>query len=371
MNFYVLERKNATCETVGIVDTYRNVIWNPMYYGQGSFEMTVPATAEYVKIFQPHRIITRDVDMSPNGTYVKYKSPMVIKEINYSHDDENGAIMVVRGVSLKSHVLGSRVVTSYTYLNGNAEQSIYSVTKAAFIDTYYRKWQNFVNAPVKGYTNSTHVTLFGENIAEWMEETCRQHRFGWDMFLEVKPTNGTSYITFEIYKGTDRTEGSGNTPIIFSKEHDNLIMSELDIDYNNYATNCLVAGTEKPDSEEKWSVVTDYPSESNRPTGDERYEIYLDSGIGPEDNPQETNYMKVLNNAGLQELAQRKTLSFYAKVIPDGMYKLDKDYFLGDIVEVRTEYGIKAKARIEDIVYSIDESGTAVVITFGDWEVIE
>ena len=125
-----------------------------------------------------------------------------------------------------------------------------------------------------------------------------------------------------------------------------------------------------PDSEDKWHIMTDYPHAQFYPPREERFEIYLDSGISPED-VEGQYYTTVLNNAGLQELAQRKVISFTAEIVPYGMYTLDKDYFLGDIVEVRTEYGIKAKARIEDIIYSIDQNGTSVVPTFGDWEVIE
>lgn len=370
MNFYVLDGPSGFYKKLGIIDTYQSAIWNPMYYGQGAFEMILPITPKHIELLQAHRLIVRESDVVKDGNYLQYNNPMVIKEIQYTHDDENGAIMIVRGVSLKSHVLGSRVVENYTVLSGNAEEQIYNVVESNLETTWYRAWPNLRNAELKHFTETTELKLFGENIATWMEETCRRHRFGWNMY--IRKSNLGAGIYFELYKGEDRTEGNskGNIPIIFSKDNDNLIRSELTINYNYYATNCLVAGTEKPDSEDKWHIMTDYPEGQFYPSREKRFEIYLDSGISPED-VEEQHYTTVLNNAGLQELAQRQITSFTASVIPYGMYVLDQDYFLGDIVEVQTEYGIKAKARIEDIIYSIDESGTSIVPTFGDWEVIE
>ena len=56
-------------------------------------------------------------------------------------------------------------------------------------------------------------------------------------------------------------------------------------------------------------------------------------------------------------------------MVSDGNYVLNKDYFLGDIVQVINEYGISATPRIIEIIESEDENGTSVVPTFSTWEV--
>ena len=303
---------------------------------------------------------------------------MVIREISFKYDDEDGAMITVRGVSLKSHVLGSRVVDDYTILSGNAEAEIYGLMEDIFLDLghSWREWPGYQNAPLKGYTETTNIQLFGENVAEWMEETCRNHRFGWDMNLSISGKTGSySAVTFELYKGVNRTSNQNIVlPVIFSKANDNLINSEYEINYSNYATNCLVAGTEMPSSDKKWHIMTDdspYGVYGQVPRQDARFETFLDSGISTEDYSSVPEYRAALNAVGLQQIAQSKTHTFLAEIDPDGMYKLNRDYFLGDIVEVRTEYGINAKARIEEIIYAIDENGTSVVPSFGDWEVMD
>lgn len=378
MDIYVLERKVAICEKIGIIENYKSLIWNPMYYGQGSFEMVVPVTEDNLKMIKPFNILTREIDETfENGKRI-FKSPMVIREISFKYDDEDGAMITVRGVSLKSHVLGSRVVDDYTILSGNAEAEIYGLMEDIFLDLghSWREWPGYQNAPLKGYTETTNIQLFGENVAEWMEETCRNHRFGWDMNLSISGKTGSySAVTFELYKGVNRTSNQNIVlPVIFSKANDNLINSEYEINYSNYATNCLVAGTEMPSSDKKWHIMTDdspYGVYGQVPRQDARFETFLDSGISTEDYSSVPEYRAALNAVGLQQIAQSKTHTFLAEIDPDGMYKLNRDYFLGDIVEVRTEYGINAKARIEEIIYAIDENGTSVVPSFGDWEVMD
>lgn len=48
---------------------------------------------------------------------------------------------------------------------------------------------------------------------------------------------------------------------------------------------------------------------------------------------------------------------------------MNKDYFLGDIVQVINAYGIRAMPRIIEIIESEDENGASTVPTFSTWEV--
>ena len=51
-------------------------------------------------------------------------------------------------------------------------------------------------------------------------------------------------------------------------------------------------------------------------------------------------------------------------------FKLNKDYFLGDVVVVNNEKGITSTPRIIEIIYSEDANGIKIVPTFSNWEVI-
>ena len=84
----------------------------------------------------------------------------------------------------------------------------------------------------------------------------------------------------------------------------------------------------------------------------------------------EEQYYKLLQDYGKEQLNEvSDTESFEGNVVSDGNYKLNQDYFLGDLVQVKNEFGIEATPRIIEIIESEDEKGTAIVPKFSTWEV--
>lgn len=72
-------------------------------------------------------------------------------------------------------------------------------------------------------------------------------------------------------------------------------------------------------------------------------------------------YMVYLNNRGMEKLSEygEKT-TFEGVVIPDITFVYKRDYFLGDIVTVESEYGISARVRIVEVIEVVDENGYKV-----------
>ena len=83
-----------------------------------------------------------------------------------------------------------------------------------------------------------------------------------------------------------------------------------------------------------------------------------------------TEYNALLNQRGLEKLAEMTSSeSFDGDVDSTHQYILDKDFFVGDIVQVVNEYGLEASPRILEIIECEDENGITVVPTFETWEV--
>ena len=79
----------------------------------------------------------------------------------------------------------------------------------------------------------------------------------------------------------------------------------------------------------------------------------------------------MLTNYGKEQLSLlQKTQNFEGEIEANGIFKLNQDYFLGDIVQIENEKGITATPRIIEIIYSEDANGISVVPTFSEWEVI-
>lgn len=69
-------------------------------------------------------------------------------------------------------------------------------------------------------------------------------------------------------------------------------------------------------------------------------------------------YNTYLINRGYEKLAEHpKVISFEGSVDPETTFEYKKDYFLGDIVKIKNEFGIEANVRITEIIEGLDTNG--------------
>lgn len=353
MDIYVLDEK---AEILDIVDVFQSVIWTVQYYSQGDFELIVPATKKNIDLMQKDRLLCRDKDITKDT----FKNVMVIEDIKIESDWEEGDKLTVSGKSLKS-IVGRRVVWKQTNLTGNLETGIRYVLNENVIDPEEesRKIANVELDEVAGITDTIDAQLLGDNIAEWIESICSTHEIGWDMYVRSK-----KYI-FRLYKGTDRTYNQTEVPaVVFSDEYDNLLESIYTYERGDYKNAALIGG--------EGEGVNQRTTTIGEATGLQRYETYIDGSSVSSNGAiiTEEQYYKLLQDYGKEQLNEvSDTESFEGNVVSDGNYKLNQDYFLGDLVQVKNEFGIEATPRIIEIIESEDEKGTAIVPKFSTWEV--
>lgn len=353
MDIYVLDEK---AEIIDIVDVFQSVIWTVQYYSQGDFELIVPATKKNIDLMQKDRLLCRDKDITKDT----FKNVMVIEDIKIESDWEEGDKLTVSGKSLKS-IVGRRVVWKQTNLTGNLEAGIRYVLNENVIDPEEesRKIANVELDEVAGITDTIDAQLLGDNIAEWIESICSTHEIGWDMYVRSK-----KYI-FRLYKGTDRTYNQTEVPaVVFSDEYDNLLESIYTYERGDYKNAALIGG--------EGEGVNQRTTTIGEATGLQRYETYIDGSSVSSNGAiiTEEQYYKLLQDYGKEQLNEvSDTESFEGNVVSDGNYKLNQDYFLGDLVQVKNEFGIEATPRIIEIIESEDEKGTAIVPKFSTWEV--
>lgn len=351
MDIYTLDGLNGVSS---IIDTFESLIWNMQYFGPNDFELNIIGTPKNIQLLQPGTLLVRDVDVSNSA----YKNVMVIENRKISFDAEKGWMLQVTGRGLKK-ILGQRVVWTQTNLTGTVEDGIRQVITKNVIspsDTK-RAIPNFTLAASKGYTDTFEVQLFGENLAEWIESVCQQYGYGWDVYID----NG-GYV-FELYQGTDRTyDQSSVVPVVFSPEFDNLLSASYTYEGADYKNTALVGG-EGEGTDQRTATV-------GIAAGLARYETYVDGSTVSSNGEIITldTYISMLQNYGKEQLANAAFLEKYeGEIIPSGMYTLNEDYFLGDIVQISNGL-IQTSSRIIEMIYSEDENGTSLVPTFSDWE---
>jgi hypothetical protein len=105
-----------------------------------------------------------------------------------------------------------------------------------------------------------------------------------------------------------------------------------------------------------------------------RYELYVD-GSSVSSNGEiitEEQYTALLKDYGKTMIdAVSATQQLEGEIDTHGLYTIDHDYFLGDVVQVENEMGIMAVPRIVGIIYSDDENGTTVIPTFSEMQVFQ
>lgn len=352
MNIYVMD---STLKRIGVIDSYRSLIWTRRYYTAGDFELFLDATQENIDLCKKGRFIYREGDYE-DGVF---KSVMIILYVQTNTSIDDGNTLLVQGPDLKS-ILGRRIIWSQTVLSGTLEANIRSVLNANIISPSItaREISNFTLGAEMGGTQTVEVQSTGDSIDAWLTEQITPFEIGYDVQLSE------GNFVFILYKGEDRSFDQDTNPyVIFSPDFENLLTSdytESDLDTKNFA---LVAG-EGEGVDRKVTTVGD-----STLSGMDRIEAYVDA----RDVSSNTNggtltpaqYTAQLQSRGLERLAEFKPVKiFEGEVEAQTNFIYGEDYFLGDKVQVINEYGIGASARIVEIIDAEDGEGRTVVPTF-------
>ena len=76
-------------------------------------------------------------------------------------------------------------------------------------------------------------------------------------------------------------------------------------------------------------------------------------------------YYSQLSETGRLALAEHSVLvSFDGEIDTNVQYRYGEDFWLGDLVQIRNEYGMEAVTRVTEVMRSRDESGDSVIPTF-------
>lgn len=359
MDVYVLD-KNLKVQ--GICDDYKSIIWTPRYYAAGDFELYLPATEKNIQLLKEDFFVVRDKDLSLDGSTVIRKNVMVIEKVQITTDVENGNYLTITGRCLKS-LLARRVIWQQTTLYGLMELALRQLITDNAISPALtkRKIPNLALADKKGFTDRIDRQVTGTNLYDFICEVCTTYSIGWEVY-----TKDSTFIV-DFYKGTDRSYNqSTNAFVVFSPDFDNLLSTNYQYDKTNYKNVALVAG-EGEGLDRRTMTVGDA-------SGLDRYEIYVDSRDTSSNDGEigSTDYNKMLTEEGEEALSDDTntiTESIEGQIETSSNYRYEKDYFLGDVVQIINEYGIGMAARITEVIENEDDTGKNTIPTFSKVEV--
>ena len=353
MGIYVLDGLNGV---IDIVNDYASNIWTVQFYDMNDFQIVVPVGKNTLVDFQIGRLLVREEDVTSNG----YKNVMIVESLQMDYDVDKGWMLTASGRGLKS-LLARRIVWGQATLSGKVETSIRTIITDNVISPSLsnRTISDFILGASNNFPEEADIQLFGENIAEWLGSVCKEYGYGWDVEIV------NSKYVFKLYKGKDRSYNQSTVPpVVFSPDFDNLLTSQYKLNRADYKNAALVGGEGEGTSKTTVSV--------GGAQGLSRYEAYIDGSSVSSNGEIITidTYKELLKTYGREQLTHTSyEANFSGSIDPHGMYEINNDYFLGDIIEVDNGIGITATARISEIIYAEDTNGTTVVPTFTEWEV--
>ena len=350
MDIYVL---NSSFEKIGIIDYCRSIIWTRRYCSSGDFELYLPATKDALELLIDGNIVMRADDQT---------SLMIIKTVNLSTDAENGNYLTVTGPSIESYI-AKRIVWAQTNLNGPVENGVIQLMNDNVITPSLpaRKINNIQIGTICNCSISIKKQITGTNLLDAIIDILNTYKLGFNLTFEKK------MLKFNIYQGTDRSYSQDINPYVtFSPEFDNILSSQYQASSENFRNVALVAGEGQGVSRKTYIVGS--------ASGMNRDEIYVDAREissntdGGTLTPDE--YNSLLAEKGKEILAENtKTESFEGNVDPNTNYVFNRDYFLGDIVNIENEYGMTSIVRITEVIESWNENGYSCIPTFSAEEV--
>lgn len=350
---------NTNFETVGIIDYYISLIWTERYAECGDFELTLKSDSSVFKfIGVGYYLWIRDAKMT-----------MIIEKIEVQTDVEDGNGLILSGRSLES-LLDRRIIWPQTNLSGKLQNGIKQLITSCFInptwDTASRRVSNFrfidsTDARITSLDLKAQYT--GDSLYDTISAICMAYDIGF--FVRLNDEENT--FEFGLYKGEDRSfDQESLSYVVFSSKYDNLAGSNY-LESDEKLKTLTIVGGEGEGIDRKTVTVI---SSSGTGYGLGRRELFTDAKDISQNKNSDTPmsdaaYEAALNQRGLEKLADCVgVLSFEGEVEDGQTFSYDRDYFMGDVVQLRDEYEREGTVRVTELIRSIDTSGFEVYPTF-------
>lgn len=344
MDLYVL---NTQFEKIAIIDAYQSVLWTDRYREPGEFEIYTPVT-EYI------------LQYAVAGYYLQTKESehtMIIEDITIESDVETGNHIKIVGRSLES-ILDRRIVWAQTDISGNLQNGIKKLITDAIINPSIadRQISNFIfsDSEDEAITSLTMDNQYtGDGLLDVVRTLCELNEIGFKVVL-----NDENQFVFSLYKGIDRSYRQETLPyVVFKPSFENIIRSNYSERTAESKTITLVAG-----EGEGSSRVTRVVGEGSGLT---RREIFTDARDISSDDMTTAQYYAKLDERGKEKLSDNKVKkTFDGECETTRMFVYQRDFYMGDCVQVSNEYGMESPTRIIEYIWSSNDTGTLSYPTF-------
>lgn len=326
---------------VGLVENQTSVLWNRAYFGGGSFELYCPITANNRNILQMGRLVWLRGAVDAG----------VIESLTMEQNAVRNQI-TAKGRFLDSYMTRRLIRPFYSINNGLVETAMRQIlSNAATIPLVQL-------GTVQGFTDRVTFQATYKNLFDYEQKLGRYANIG----FRFRPDFTAKTITFELYRGLDRTMSqSDRNRVVFSQAYNNIAEAKYNINSQLLKNVCYVGGRGQG-SARTYAIAGD-----NTKTGLDRYEVYVNASDISDEDLSDAEYMDMLIQRGNNEL-QHDVLCDSFECVTDAnknfVYKVNYD--LGDIVTIQKEnWGLATDLRLTEITEIYEYGAMKVQPTFG------
>lgn len=344
MDLYVL---NTNFEKIAIIDAYESVLWTDRYNKPGEFE-----------IYTPVADFALQYPVADNYLQIKESEhTMIVEDITIESNVETGNHIKIVGRSLES-ILDRRIVWTQTDISGNLQNGIKQLITDSIINPSIedRKISNFIfeDSTDEAITSLTMENQYtGDNLLRIVEDLCGLNEIGFKITL-----NENNQFVFKLYKGIDRSYRQETLPyVVFKPSFENIVNSNYSEITSSFKNVTLVAG-EGEGSSRTTRIV-------GEGSGLTRREVFTDARDIRSDEMSPSEYEAKLIQRGEEKLKEEKIKkTFDGECETTRMYVYQRDFFMGDCVQVANEYGMESPTRVVEYIWSSSDAGTVSYPTF-------
>lgn len=368
MELYTL---NPLLKRERVVDKFESLIWTERYQDAGEFELILPQS------FQARDYFKTNTWVAINESY----RTMKVETLENYTDDEGKELTKVSGSSIEA-ILDDRVAFNVKDdLTTNpkwtislapmaiAQKIFNDICRDGVVDVhdiipYLADVDIFPpdNLPVE--SGVVTIEFDPQSVKEAIKSVAELYDFG----FRLVRNRDASQLVFDVYSGVDRTSGQSIYPaVIFSPELDNLT-NPRELSSVNGSKN--IAYVYSPVGFEQ--VVPDDVDPNT--TGFERQILVVKADDITDTTPAVSTALMI--QRGKEALSQHRNFgAFDGEITQNSQYVYDRDYFLGDLIEMRNSTGTANYMRVTEQIFSSDKEGdrsypgltTKKFVTPGSW----
>lgn len=354
-----------------VFDKYVSLLWTERWQAYGDFQLDIVSTPQTKSLLKTGTFLATNV-----SNYV-----MMIENAEDDYDEEGNRIWSISGRSIEAVMLDRVAKESTDDLTTSPTWNLTDLPAVVMRKIFHDICVTANLDPLDAIPFIHEGTFMGpSNIGEPVDpisvqitpmtvyDAIQQIGNVWNLGFRILRHYDQSELWFDVYSGSDRTTSQTLLPpVVFSPSLDNLqgIKELITIqDAKNVAYVYSPAGFRKV-----YAIGVD-----TSVAGFDRRVLVVDASDITEDSTDDVP--SALSQRGTEELAKyRVSQALDGEISQNSQYKYGRDFYMGDLVEMRTDDGATNIMRVTEQIFAQDAEGersypTLAVNTFftsGSW----